>query len=296
MNIVADSTHLKNWIYTKERLNEERLRKTGRLKYIISKVINEEKCPLSQILIVNNQSELDVVRYYVASIRTICQNFSMSVFSTAAQYLIRFFTKKSIYSHNPIQILYACLNLAMKVEEFHVHPAEFISKCKKHCSKEDLIKSEMALLTLLKFNLRVISPYDSIESLIAIDRKGSTLMEQQCQEIRVKAYQFVDKAFLSDAFLLYSPNKIAYAGYSLVFPETSYKPNERILSDAGEIREMVSTSKLKDKARIKDILQNVKKFVCSHPKFLEAVGDEVTLKALKRKSENKETPKRMKLE
>jgi len=133
----------------------------------------------------------------------------------------------------------------------------------------------MALLTLLKFNLRVISPYDYVESLIANNRKSNALMEQQCQEIRVKIYQFMDKAFLTDAFLLYSPNKIAYVGYSLVFSQISYKPSERISSDVVEICEIVNSCKLKDKAKIKAILlQNGKKFVISHPKFWKAVDDE----------------------
>jgi cyclin ccl1 len=289
----TESTHQKHWIYTAQALVDEKASKNRRLKSKIAQVIEQEKSAQPNLMIVNNESEMDVVKYYISSIRKYCQSLPINIFSTASQYLLRFYLKRSIYFNDPRVMIYSCLNLAMKVEEYHVNPVEFINKCKKHCSKDELIKSERDLLVLLKFNLHVFSPYDSVEALINFDRKcGMHKDTELLSKVREQSYQYVDKSFMTDAYFLYLPSRIGYAAYKHSFPQTSFKANERLESDANQINILLGAIKTRDKVVIKEIIKSVIKFNLMHPVIKEIIElDQIP--AHKRMSEQ-QLPKKMK--
>jgi len=213
-------THIKQWIFTPEALLREKERKSDKIKYRIIKSIETEKGNAKDLMIINVDSEMETIRYYITSLRKITYNYPINIFNTASHYILRFYLRRSIYAHDPLKMLYAALCLAMKVEEFHFNIKEYCEKCAAHCTNEELIQYENALINSLKFNMKVLSAYDSIEVLLHMDILKGVLKQSDVECVRTKAYLNADLSFLTDAVFLMQPNRIGFACYRMAFKET----------------------------------------------------------------------------
>jgi hypothetical protein len=65
----------------------------------------------------NETEEKCLADYIEEMIKTYHELNSLKMICTAAAYMQRFYLKESIFIYNPIQIMYACLFLASKIEE-----------------------------------------------------------------------------------------------------------------------------------------------------------------------------------
>ena len=143
-----------------------------------------------------------------------------TVEASALAYFKRYYLRHRICtSHNPFDVIVACLLLAGKTEEQR-DPLVLYKICASlsfdyERKKDDLLAKELELLEALEFKLRVYHPYGPMRSLLrsflqTIDGEfdASEAFEENVRGI-------VRYAMLSDCPFLFSPGQIALAALEL---------------------------------------------------------------------------------
>lgn len=157
--------------------------------------------------------------HYQYVLRDFCRNFQppmlRSVVGTAFQYYKRFYLYNSVMDYHPKFILVTCIYLACKVEEFNVSMDQFIANVKgdREKARDGILNHELLLMQQLKFHLTVHNPFRAIEGLF-IDIKTRCIPLGDPERFRSAIDSIIDKTFLTDACLLFSPSQIALAAIS----------------------------------------------------------------------------------
>lgn len=104
-----------------------------------------------------------------------------------------------------------CAYLSCKVEEFNVSITQFVANIKGDRDKatEHILSNELLLMHELNYNLTIHNPFRAIEGFL-IDIKTRCQM-QNPERLRPYIDEFLDKAFSTDAVLIYAPSQIALA-------------------------------------------------------------------------------------
>lgn len=133
------------------------------------------------------------------------------VLGTAFHYFKRFYLYNSTMNYHPKEILATCVYLASKTEEFNISIQQFVSNVKGDRNKamEIILSNELLLMKELNFNLTIHNPFRPIEGFL-IDIKTRCDM-QNPDKLRKGIDEFLEKSFLTDCCLIYSPSQIALA-------------------------------------------------------------------------------------
>lgn len=102
--------------------------------------------------------------------------------------------------------------LACKTEEFNVSINQFVGNIRGDRAKamDIILSNELLLMQQLNYYLTVHNPFRPIEGfLIDIKTRCSSLINPD--RLRVGIDEFIDKAFLTDACLLFAPSQLALA-------------------------------------------------------------------------------------
>ncbi|KAI5705158.1 hypothetical protein M8J76_012105 [Diaphorina citri] len=156
-----------------------------------------------------------LVRHYQLQLRDFCKRFSPPmpkvVIGTAFHYLKRFYLNNSVMDYHPKEILVTCVYLACKVEEFNLSISQFVSNIKGDQQKASdiILNNELLLMQQLKYHLTVHNPYRPVEGFLIDIKTRSQLRDPD--RLRPGIDEFLDKMFLTDACLLFSPSQIALA-------------------------------------------------------------------------------------
>ena len=162
------------------------------------------------------EEEASVVSFYGSQILELCKKFQPpsppSVYGTALVYFKRFYLNTSVMDYHPREIVYLCIYLAAKVDEFNVSVHQFTKQVASDSSEiaEFVISNELLLMQKLHFHLTVHNPFRPLEGLL-IDVKARVPEIREPEKYRPKIDKFVTKAFLSDVMLAHSPSQIALA-------------------------------------------------------------------------------------
>ena len=107
--------------------------------------------------------------------------------------------------------------LACKTEEFNVSMQQFVGNISGNQERatQIILNNELLLMQELHFHLTIHNPYRAVEGLL-IDIKTRASMPQgvtsgDVEQFRPEIESFLDKVFLTDAFLIYAPSQIALA-------------------------------------------------------------------------------------
>lgn len=163
----------------------------------------------------NSNEERLLVKFYEIKMRDFCRRFTPQmpkpVIGTAFHYLKRFYLNNSVMDYHPKEMLITCVYLACKVEEFNVSIKQFVANVKGDLEKatDIILNNELLLMQHLNYQLTIHNPYRPIEGLLIDLKVRSNLSDPD--RLRPTIEDFIDRLFLTDASLLYSPAQLALA-------------------------------------------------------------------------------------
>ncbi|XP_055374274.1 cyclin-H [Condylostylus longicornis] len=161
------------------------------------------------------EEERLLLKQYEMQMREFCKRFEppmpRTIIGTAHHYFKRFYLYNSPMDYHPKEILATCVYLACKVEEFNVSIGQFVNNIKGDRLKatDIILSNELLLMRQLNYYLTIHNPYRPIEGFL-IDIKTRTAMVNP-ERLRLGIDEFVDRTFLTEALLLYSPSQIGLA-------------------------------------------------------------------------------------
>ncbi|KAJ3648409.1 hypothetical protein Zmor_020214 [Zophobas morio] len=209
----STSTQCKHWMFnSEEELNK--LRENANLKHIqtYGRHINEAQ---RYDYFLTAEEEKIMVKRYEIRLRDFCKRFqppmTRCVIGTAFHYFKRFYIHNSVMNHHPKEIMVTCIYLACKVEEFNVSIQQFVANLKGDREKatDIILNNELLLMEQLSFHLAIHNPFRPVEGLL-IDIKTRCSLNDP-ERLRPGTEHFLERAFLTDVVLLYSPSQVALA-------------------------------------------------------------------------------------
>ncbi|XP_017784009.1 PREDICTED: cyclin-H [Nicrophorus vespilloides] len=208
------STQCKYWMFSsEEELNQ--LREKTNTKHIQAYGKNVPEANRYDYFLTPVEESLMAKRYELF-LRDFCKGFSppmpRNVTGTAFHYFKRFYVNNSVMNYHPKEIMVTCVYLACKVEEFNVSIGQFVSNIKgdREKASDIILNNELLLMEQLNYHLAIHNPFRPVEGLI-IDIKTRCQSLNDPERLRPGIDQLLDKVFLTDAILLYSPSQMALA-------------------------------------------------------------------------------------
>lgn len=178
--------------------------------------LNEE-----MISLLNLEEETTYLEFYIQNITTTCNFFKMptQVRLTAASFFKKFYLANSVMHYHPKNILYTCIFLAAKSENYFISIESYV-KALKGVQTLDILGLEFIVLQSLKFTLLVHHPFRPLHGFfldfqavllhpspamydVSADTIGN--LYNKAKEWLNKYYMFIDVAFL------FTPPQIALA-------------------------------------------------------------------------------------
>ncbi|XP_078420884.1 cyclin-H [Cetorhinus maximus] len=208
-----NSTQKRCWIFQNED-ELENLRTEANKKFQ-SKVLACGK--LSPVALLEPHEEEVLHKYYEKRLLEFCSAFKpimpKSVMGTASMYFKRFFLNNSLMEYHPRTIMLTSVYLACKVDEFNVSSSQFVanlweSPAGQEKALEQILEYELLLIQQLNFHLIVHNPFRPFEGFL-IDLKARYTAVENPEVLRKTADEFLSRATMTDAGLLFTPSQIA---------------------------------------------------------------------------------------
>ncbi|XP_014282955.1 cyclin-H [Halyomorpha halys] len=206
------SSQRRNWMF-KDESELQSLRVAANKKFV-----DEFKSRLdtnAQQAMLSAEEEKTLLRFYEFQMRDLCKRFvppmPKAVIGCAFNYFKRFYLNNSVMNFHPKEILVTCVYLACKVEEFNVSIGQFVANIKGDREKaaDIIINNELQLMQQLNYHLTIHNPFRPVEGFLIDIKVRSNLKNPE--KLRAGIDELLDKLYLTDACLLYSPSQIALA-------------------------------------------------------------------------------------
>lgn len=167
------------------------------------------------------EEESTYLEFYIQNITTTCNFFKMptQVRLTAASFFKKFYLVNSVMHYHPKNILYTCIFLAAKSENYFISIESYV-KALKGVQTKDILDLEFIVLQSLKFTLLVHHPFRPLYGFFldfqAILLNPSPVMYDVSADtignLYNKAKEWLNKYYmLSDVAFLFTPPQIALA-------------------------------------------------------------------------------------
>lgn len=210
-----NSSQKKFWTYDKEE-TLDKLRLEANRKFC-SKGTSGGKPGINQSMFLDAQEEKVLFRHYEKRLLDFCAIFKptmpKSVVGTACMYFRRFYLNNSLMEYHPRTIMLTCTYLSCKVDEFNVSSTQFVGNLQEspvgqERALEQILEYELLLIQQLNFHLVVHNPYRPLEGFL-IDLKTRYPLLENPEMLRKSAEDFLNRAAVTDAGLLFSPSQLA---------------------------------------------------------------------------------------
>ncbi|EEA07935.1 uncharacterized protein CMU_030110 [Cryptosporidium muris RN66] len=324
MTFPSESHYLSDWIFESELdIKKIRLQINNRVKnewieYL--KISNSTKDP--QNLMLSLEDEELLVLYYGRQLMEFTNHKKLPfvVKYSAALLYQRFYIYQSVMSYDPRIIIFTCISLAIKLEEFGLHfTLEQLFGDVPGLNILQIFQHELIVCNTLKFHLYLINPRNPLEALKILYKRYyiETIIDNEKQKelsiilnkVIAKVELYVLTASQTLCFLIYSPSQVALALFDICGRELNL-PNVKdfINNTIREIHQSIIISKYSESVvsinknleaihRIKEIiykeLQNEKKRQQSEQDTDEIIAANILDKLVKlQKKKNKEQKKR----
>lgn len=236
-NITADdlyrrSTQFRVWSYTKDKLVETRENTNENGRALAIKKFNisfetfkkdnseifeshkEELDPHTLIDLITLDEEIKYLNFYAKNILEAAKYFKMStqVKSTALSFFKKFYLLNSVMQYHPKNILYTCLFLAAKSENYFISIETFCKGLQK-TEPKDILDLEFTVLQSLKFTLLVHHPFRPLYGFfLDFQQVLLDIKIDEIGELYDQAKNWLNNyALLSDVSFLFTPPQIALA-------------------------------------------------------------------------------------
>lgn len=210
--------------------------------------------------------EQQYVNHFVLKILKLWPEIPLKVKNTAITLLKRFYLRKSIHSYKPKLMMLTALILAFKAEEVNCNLTSFLSRV-EGVEAARVMAYEPILLEGAKFQVHVFSPWDSLEGLRLIAEVPNDALYKKIET-------WIEKTYMTEALLMFSPGVIATAVFLL--KTQSVKPLELNKEQMQKVRmaaEMIETGKVQSQNDYKAIVEKVKAFERSCPEFMKFIAE-----------------------
>jgi cyclin H len=168
--------------------------------------------------------EKEIFRFYLSELSHAWRRLEApdEVLGAASVFFHRFYLRHSVHVHDPSLVMYSCLFLACKCEEFNP-PLEKITR---HASRPGetrayVLKSEVLLLEALQYNLVVYSCFRPLRGLIADlhVRFPALLAGTTPTDVYKAILPLLHTWLIGDVILRYPPSQIALASLRRFFAD-----------------------------------------------------------------------------
>ncbi|KAK6457811.1 cyclin-like protein [Scheffersomyces xylosifermentans] len=233
------STQFEIWSYTAESLEAAKKKANAAGQIIATKRFNEAFAelkkaspevfennkdklnPESLLNLITFEEESKYLNYYTPNIIQIAKFFKMptQVKLTAVSFFKKFYLENSVMQYHPKNIMYTCVFLAAKSENYFVSIESFV-KALKGTDAKDILDLEFIILSSLKFTLLVHHPFRPLYGFFldfqAVLLHPSPLMYDVSVNTLGTLYDKAknwlnENAVLSDVAFLFTPPQIALA-------------------------------------------------------------------------------------
>lgn len=211
-----NSSHRKYWVFDSED-TVEKMRCKANQKFR-NKILASGKPGVSESMFLERHEEDILYRHYEKRLLDFCNAFKpampKSVVGTAIMYFRRFYLNNSLMEYHPRIIMLTCAYLSCKVDEFNVSSSQFVGNLVQETPAgqekvaEQILEYELLLIQQLNFHLVVHNPYRPMEGLL-IDLKTRYPPLENPESLRKNADDFLTRATMTDAGLLFPPSQIA---------------------------------------------------------------------------------------
>ncbi|KAI5088311.1 cyclin-H [Silurus meridionalis] len=210
-----NSSQKKYWTFNKEA-NLDHLRLESNQKFR-AKALSLRKPGISESMFLDPHEEKVLFKHYEKRLLDFCTVFKpvmpKSVVGTACMYFRRFYLNNSLMEYHPRTIMLTCAYLSCKVDEFNVSSTQFVGNLQENPAAqekalEQILEYELLLIQQLNFHLVIHNPYRPFEGFL-IDLKTRYPLLENPEMLRKSAEDFINKAAMTDAGLLFSPSQIA---------------------------------------------------------------------------------------
>lgn len=213
------------WSMTKEKLATTRLNTHQRAVEKIKQSLAAKSTELGFTLtpeqinemVLTFEEEHALVLGYASKVERIARSFNMSsqVKATAVSYFRKFYLVYSVMDYHPKNILYTCVFLAAKAENFFVPVAKFCSLLVKS-EPAHILDLEFLVLESLSFTLMVQNGIRPLHGFfLDLQAVLPTTPKQVLGDVLNNARSVLLEGLLSDALFHFTPPQIALAGLSL---------------------------------------------------------------------------------
>ncbi|EMG46826.1 CCL1 Cyclin CCL1 [Candida maltosa Xu316] len=262
-DLYRNSTQFELWSFTMENLQEtkrkanEKGAKSAREKFNQAFEQAKQENPAifeqypdelndSMISLVTAEEESTFLDFYIQNITTTCNFFKMptQVRLTAASFFKKFYLVNSVMEFHPKNVLYTCIFLAAKSENYFISIESYV-KALKGTDKAHILDLEFIVLQSLKFTLLVHHPIRPLYGFF-LDFQALLLHpEQLMYDVSVdtlgnlynSAKEWLNKYFMvSDVGFLFTPPQIALAAmYDTDRRITEKYLKRKFLKDEGKL-------------------------------------------------------------
>lgn len=175
---------------------------------------------------------------YAAKVATICSIFGMpsSVKATAVTFFQRFYLRTSVLTQHPKNVMYTCVFLASKAENYFVPIDQFVSKLPK-LEPHDVLSIEFQVLQGIGFSLLVQNPVRPLHGFFLDLQAECPRSKDQLGRVVARARTLLLDHLLSDACFLFTPPQVALTALYLADREVT----QEYLSRKGMWSQMLPT-------------------------------------------------------
>ncbi|CAN6674402.1 cyclin Ccl1p [Trichomonascus vanleenenianus] len=215
-DLYRHSSQFRLWSFTKDDLRKKQQETHDKAEERLRKDLEERGFPEIELLSFDEEQKL--IRVYASKIDDISRTFKMpsQVRATATSYFRKFYLVNSVMDHHPKNIMYTCVFLASKSENFFVGIDDFCKTIPRTVPKE-ILGLEFLILQSLSFTLSVHSGLRPLHGFF-LDIQG-TLEDVSTSELcRIynEAKHTLMSGLITNAMFYYTPPQMALAAMAAV--------------------------------------------------------------------------------
>jgi cyclin H len=169
--------------------------------------------------------ELKLIRFYASKVENITKLFQMpsQVRATAVSYFRKFYLVYSVMDYHPKNILYTCVFLASKSENYFISIEKFCGSLPR-TETTQLLNLEFLILQSLSFTLAVLNGLRPLHGFfLDLQATNPDIDTSTMGSIHDKARKTIVQGFISNAPFFYTPPQIALAALYAVDPQLTEK-------------------------------------------------------------------------
>ena len=210
-DLYRHTSQFRLWSFTREEFKEKQF-------HVHEKASNRTKATLTDKNISNDvidsltlEEELGLIKFYSSKVEEIAKVFHMpsQVKATAISYFRKFYLVYSVMDYHPKNMLYTCVFLASKSENYFIPIDKFCAPLDK-TETAHILDLEFLVLQSLSFTLAVQNPLKALHGFF-LDLQ-SILPDSSTSELgklHDNARQILVQGLITDAQFFYTPPQIA---------------------------------------------------------------------------------------